>query len=101
MKTIMVILVAANIFIAGCKPQEKKVVPKEDEMTAEIRQAADQLNKQIDVLSADLKGTTTVLKTEMPGIVTKVQELIVELKQVGQEIEKSLNKIEPAPVEQK
>jgi hypothetical protein len=44
---------------------EKKVVPKEGQMTTEIRQAAGELNKQIDVLSTDLKGTTDVLKEEL------------------------------------
>jgi predicted secreted protein len=100
MKTIMIILVAANIFILGCKVEEKKPVPQETQVQADVKQAADELNKQIDVLSANLKGTTAVLKEEMPGIVQKVQELIAELQVAGNEIEKSLGSIAPQAAEQ-
>ena len=90
MKTIMTILLVANIFIVGCNVQEKKAALKEGEMTTEVRQAADELNKQIDVLSANLKGTTAVISKEMPGITLKVKELLAELQVLGNEVQQAI-----------
>lgn len=97
MKTIMAVLIAACIFILGCWEQEP--APK-GQITTEINKAAVEINKQIDVLSADLKGTSAVLQKEMPGIVMKVQELLAELQILGQEMEKSLASLEPQTAEQ-
>lgn len=93
MRTIIAILVAANLFIAGCKEQGKPVTPQ-TQMQADLKQAANELNKQIDVFSANVKGATTVLREEMPGITQKVSELLVEFQKLGQEMEKSLASLE-------
>ena len=93
---IVSLLVVANIFIAGCGAQKKETPKEEVVMNPEIKKAADDLNKQIDVLSADMKGVTAVLKNEMPAISQKIQGLVTELQQAAQEVQESLNSKESA-----
>lgn len=95
MKTILIMLAATSIFIAGCAAQEKTPAQKEQEaMTLRMQKAADDLNEQIDTLSASIKSATAVLKEEMPEISKKIQNLVTELQQASQQIQESIAKEE-------
>jgi len=94
MKKILILVVLAGAFVAGCEGSEGKndtlaqqggparlraAAPQGGTMAADIEKTADDIEKDIDTFSTQLNQTAAVLRKRLPAIIDKLQRVMVDV----------------------